>query len=253
MRLAVLTLVSLSLAAGVAASADKLPRPYKPNGGYEVVVSGTGTLELNLASAPWACGGQATNLLLLKGVYRSVLAAKTAKLHRAQSWTRKKPYGPYGTVAPLAVSGTSEETYNDYAACPPLIGSGGPATKTCTGSATKTLPSSTHQLRVYRDAKGVRVSLQTAKGDRRTDGFPGPAHSCALGIAEEHPIEIDHKVANSKFAGKKGSLLLTKGAPVSFERLFPFHGPVKYTGTATYELKIDWRRTRKGPRAQSKK
>jgi hypothetical protein len=98
--------------------------------------------------------------------------------------------------------------------------------------------------------KGVRVTLQTDKGDRRTDGFPGPAHSCALGISEEHPIEINAKVSNSKFAGKKGTLLLSKSAPVSFERLYPFHGAVKYTGTATYELKIDWRRTRKGPRAQ---
>jgi hypothetical protein len=148
MRLALPAVIALALTGGVA-SADKLPRPHKPNGGYAVVVSGTGTIELNIASAPWACGGQATNLLLLKGVYRSVLAPKGAKLHRAQSWTRKKPYGPYGTVAPFAVTGTSEETYNDYAACPALIGSGGPATKACTGSATKTLSSSTHQLRVY--------------------------------------------------------------------------------------------------------
>jgi hypothetical protein len=169
----------------------------------------------------------------------------------------EKPYGPYGTVAPLTVSGTSEETYNDYAACPPLVGSGGPATNTCSGSATKTLSSSTHQLLIYRDVKGVRVSLQTEKGDRRTDSFPGPAHSCALRISEQHPIEIDEKVANSRFAGRRGSFVLSKSAPVAFQRTYPFPGTsyptLSYTGTATYELKIDWRRTSKGPGQKKRK
>jgi hypothetical protein len=98
MRFASCVLVALTFTGGVASA--KLPRPYKPNGGYEVVVTGTGTLELNLASAPWTCGGQAENLLLLKGVYRSTLAAKSAALHRAQSWTRKSRTVPTGRSLP---------------------------------------------------------------------------------------------------------------------------------------------------------
>jgi hypothetical protein len=253
-KLALSVLVALALAfTGGVASASKLPRPHKPKGAYKVVVTGTGTLELNLASAPWACGGQAENLLLLKGVYRSDLATKTATIPRARSWTRKKPYGPYGTVAPLTVSGTSEETFNDYTACPPLIGSGSPVTKTCSGSATRTLSRSTHQLRIYRDIKGIHVSLQTSKGDRRTDGFPGPVNSCALGISEQHPIEIDKRVPNSRFAGRKGTLVLTRSAPVAFERPYGFHPPISYTGTATYQLTIQWLRTSKGAQGKAKK
>jgi len=233
------------------------PLPIKPKGGYRVTVSGTADLELNLTQRR-QCGDNPEDRELVRGVYHSALPPRTETISRALTLQGKRPYGPQGKVTGFSLVRSVDETFDDFTACPEEVGSGGPATRTCQRTRTKSLPTSRHQLGFFHDSRSVLIGMRGPGGDPADGHFPSNFYFCAVPTDfEQGPrppgAGIGPRIPLSEFTrGKSGTVVISDSYPVSVEvehAGYPgsSYPPSKYTGKASFELKIEWRRVRRAP------